>query len=197
MYLFAFFNVIFIAYHVYAIDAYNKSIIIVGKSYLFWICDVLLSKWYYRIHRMPNKCAALGCSTRYDTDGDQKITTFHFPHTRKDLHEIWIKFVNRGPSTNWGPSTNIYLCKKHFQEQYMYFQVEMESCSYNSQQNCQKTSFAAKYHTSFPDLQKYAILNLTRCLNSTTCDLWQRWRTWWSSEKSSETIIQVSSYRKQ
>ena len=33
MYLFAFFNVIFNAYHVYTIDAYNKSII-VGKSSL-------------------------------------------------------------------------------------------------------------------------------------------------------------------
>ena len=32
MYLFAFFNVILIAYHVYAIDAYNKSII-VEKSF--------------------------------------------------------------------------------------------------------------------------------------------------------------------
>ena len=33
MYLFAFFNVILIAYHVYAINAYNQSII-VGKSSL-------------------------------------------------------------------------------------------------------------------------------------------------------------------
>ena len=36
MYLFAFFNVILIAYHVYAIAAYNKIIIIVGKSYFFF-----------------------------------------------------------------------------------------------------------------------------------------------------------------
>ena len=32
MYLFVFFNVILIAYHVYATDAYNKSVIIIGNS---------------------------------------------------------------------------------------------------------------------------------------------------------------------
>ena len=61
---------------------------------------------------MPNKCAALGCSTGYDTDGDQKIASFHFPHIREDLLEKWIKFVN---SRNWGQSTNSSLCEKHFQ----------------------------------------------------------------------------------
>ena len=35
MYLFAFFNVILIAYHVYAIDAYNNSIIMLKKVFFF------------------------------------------------------------------------------------------------------------------------------------------------------------------
>ena len=46
------------------------------------------------IHRMPNKCAAFGCSTGKDTDDDQKIASFYFPHARRDLLEKWIKFVN-------------------------------------------------------------------------------------------------------
>ena len=49
---------------------------------------------------MPNKCAAFGCSTGKDTDDDQKMASFHFPHARKDLLEKWIKFVN---SRNWEP----------------------------------------------------------------------------------------------
>ena len=36
MYLFAFLNVILIAYHVYAIDAYNKSIML--EFFLFVTC---------------------------------------------------------------------------------------------------------------------------------------------------------------
>ena len=38
MYLFAFFNVILIAYHVYAIDAYNKSIIVGKSSFINLLC---------------------------------------------------------------------------------------------------------------------------------------------------------------
>ena len=52
----------------------------------------------------------------YDTDDDQKIASFHFPHTRKDLLEKWIKFVNRW---NWELSTNSSFSEKHFQEQYI------------------------------------------------------------------------------
>ena len=99
------------------------------------------------MHRMPNKCAAFGCSTGHDTNGDQKIASFHFPHARKDLLEKWIKFDNR---LNWGPSTNSSLFSSrtvHQLREVMYSQVEIESCSYSSQQNCLKTSFAAKYHT--------------------------------------------------
>ena len=44
MYLFAFFNVILIAYYVYAIDAYNKSTML--EKVFFFICDALLSKGY-------------------------------------------------------------------------------------------------------------------------------------------------------
>ena len=76
---------------------------------------------------MPNKYAAHGCSTGYDTNDDHKITYFHFPQRRKDLLERWIKFANR---RNWEPSTNSSLCKKHFQEQYMHSQVEIEFCSH-------------------------------------------------------------------
>ena len=47
MYLFAFFNVILIAYHVYAIDAYNKSTML--EKVFFWICDVMTSLRYGRI----------------------------------------------------------------------------------------------------------------------------------------------------
>ena len=81
---------------------------------------------------MPNKCTDLGCSTGCDTYDDQKIASFHFPHTRKDLLEKWIKFVN---SRNWEPSTNSSLCEKHLREQYinrgeaMYTKVKIESCS--------------------------------------------------------------------
>ena len=37
MYLFTFFNVILIAYHVYAIDAYNKFIIVEKSSFFEFV----------------------------------------------------------------------------------------------------------------------------------------------------------------
>ena len=77
------------------------------------------------MHRMPNKCFALGCSDGYDTNDDQKIASFHFPHAKKDLLEKWIKFDNR---RNWEPSTNSSLFSSrtvHQLREVMYSQVSL------------------------------------------------------------------------
>ena len=58
MYLFSFLNVILIAYHVYAIDAYNRSIML-EKVFFFLICDVLLSKGYIEMIECPTSVQLL------------------------------------------------------------------------------------------------------------------------------------------
>ena len=65
MYLFAFFNVILIAYHVYAIDAYNKSTML--EKVFFLICDALLSKGYIECQTSVQLLAALLDTTQMMT----------------------------------------------------------------------------------------------------------------------------------
>ena len=71
---------------------------------------------------MPNKCAAYGCDTNYDSErnkyvdeGGQKVSTFYFPLNNPTLLPLWIAFVNR---VDWdGPSKCSVLCEKHFNEE--------------------------------------------------------------------------------
>ena len=51
---------------------------------------------------MPNKCAAFGCKTNYDTKtkcfsdvNGKRVPTFYFPlHKPILLFQLWIKFIN-------------------------------------------------------------------------------------------------------
>ena len=70
---------------------------------------------------MPNKCAAFGCKTNYDTKtkcfrdvSGEKVSTFYFPfHKPTLLLQLWIKFINRA---EFARSEYSVFCEKHFDE---------------------------------------------------------------------------------
>ena len=71
---------------------------------------------------MPNHCAIEGCTTGYKATEDRppelhKIATFHYPLSKPDLLEKWIKFTNR---KDWTPTASSVVCEKHFKEEALF-----------------------------------------------------------------------------
>ena len=46
----------------------------------------------------------------------KKVASFHFPLKNQQLLNYWVHFLNH---SDWMPSPNSVLCKKHFIEKYI------------------------------------------------------------------------------
>ena len=62
---------------------------------------------------MPNKCAAYGCKSGYDSSETQNVTLHRFPLNNEALLNTWLRRISR---SNFTPSSNSRLCSLHFRE---------------------------------------------------------------------------------
>ena len=66
---------------------------------------------------MPNHCSIAGCKTGYKSTQDRPskevLASFHYPFSKPELLEKWIKFTNR---RDWTPTASSVICEKHFHE---------------------------------------------------------------------------------
>ena len=69
---------------------------------------------------MPNHCSIEGCTSGYmptqDRPFHESLATFHFPFTKPELLEKWIKFTGRKDRK---PSASSVICEKHSNEDVM------------------------------------------------------------------------------
>ena len=68
---------------------------------------------------MVNKCVVATCHNSKESTADAELHTFHFPSEvkRPDLHDDWVRFVNR--CNGWNPSSSSVICHHHFDEKYL------------------------------------------------------------------------------
>ena len=68
---------------------------------------------------MLNKCVVATCHNSKESTADAELHTFHFPSEvkRPDLHDDWVRFVNR--CNGWNPSSSSVICHHHFDEKYL------------------------------------------------------------------------------
>ena len=66
---------------------------------------------------MPNHCSIEGCTTGYhatqNRPSEEKLASFHYPFSKPELLQKWIKFTNR---KEWTPTASSVICEKHFHE---------------------------------------------------------------------------------
>lgn len=78
-------------------------------------CRVLCSITFLVIN-MPNKCAAVGCKTKYNsqegTPSNSVCTLHRFPLKNPNLLRLWLRRLSR---ENYAPTNNSRLCSRHFQ----------------------------------------------------------------------------------